>query len=152
MNNYKLILPIILTFLAVALIVIAFVLKPKEKEYKPLESITENNSIVYRCSLTIKEENNTSYAIEELYVKDDIVLKSVPIMEMHYNNKTIYEDLKNNKEYSVGKTYNDKDLTIIFSNGDEKDMTKDINGKDMELKYSEYSKELEKVGYVCKEK
>lgn len=151
MKNKKLNLPIILTILAIALIVIGFVLPPKENNEK-LENINENNSLVYRCTLTIKEENNTSYQIDELFVKDDIVLKSVPIMEIHYNNSDIYNSLKNDKEYSVGKQYNDKDLTIIFSNGDEKDMTKDINGKDMELKYSEYSKELEKVGYVCKEK
>lgn len=151
MKNRKIILPIILTILAILLIVIAFII-PDKKDDKTINEVNENNSVVYRCILTIEEEKNTSYQIEELYVKDDTVLKSFPIMEIYYTDSDIYNSLKNDKEYSVGKEYNDEKLSVTFSNGDAKDMTKDINGNDMELKYSEYSKQLEKVGYTCKEK
>ena len=77
-------------------------------------------------------------------------MKIIPTIKIECQTEEKYNQIKEDKDFSQGKSFDDKNKTIIYANGDIKDYTKDINGKELNLNYSEYELSLNKIGYTCK--
>lgn len=115
----------------------------------PIENI--DSEVIYSCKSMLEDERKDfiSYLVEEIYVKNDIVIKTIPTMEIHFNNEELYYNLKNDDNYNKDKIFDDIGLIITFANGNETDLTKDINGAAISLQFSDYETDLAQVGYTC---
>ena len=73
--------------------------------------------------------------------------KVIEIEKINYNDKNVYDSLKN-VNYASQYNYDDSKM-IINIDIQTNDMTKTSNGDDLELKYEDYKAELTKNGFSC---
>ena len=150
---------IILIILAIILIILSFVFNSKNDNLSNDNSNQSNSNIqdsnvsydsTYLCTRLLEDNSNfTSYSIEELKVKENIVISDTPRMQIVCKSENIYLSFKYDDNYNKNKTFEDDTMKISFIDGEVIDLTKNDDGNEIKFKLEEYIEFLSKSDYSC---
>ena len=111
------------------------------------EEVTEKSD--FTCSLEIEKlADYTVNFIEEVYLTDGMVTKSVPFVVIKCNSLDVLKQFKDTDDGEMGKVYDEKALTIKYPNGDP-NIFKVENEGDMLVGKDDYISSYKTAGYVC---
>lgn len=114
---------------------------------KDKEEVTEKSD--FTCSLEIEKlADYTVNFIEEVYLTDGMVTKSVPFIVIKCNSLDVLKQFKDTDDGEMGKVYDEKALTIKYPNGDP-NIFKVENEGDMLVGKADYISSYKTAGYVC---
>ena len=111
----------------------------------PHTSIEARNKVISLCE---KLADYTVNFIEEVYLTDGMVTKSVPFVVIKCNSLDVLKQFKDTDDGEMGKVYDEKALTIKYPNGDP-NIFKVENEGDMLVGKDDYISSYKTAGYVC---
>ena len=114
---------------------------------KDKEKVTEKSD--FTCSLEVEKlADYTVNFIEEVYLTNGMVTKSVPFVVIKCNSLDVLKQFKDTDDGKMGKVYDEKALTIKYPNGDP-NIFKVENEGDMLVGKDDYISSYKTAGYVC---
>lgn len=114
---------------------------------KDKEKVTEKSD--FTCSLEVEKlDDYTVNFIEEVYLTNGMVTKSVPFVVIKCNSLDVLKQFKDTDDGKMGKVYDEKALTIKYPNGDP-NIFKVENEGDMLVGKDDYISSYKTAGYVC---
>ena len=103
----------------------------------------------FACSLKVEKlDGYTVNFVEEVYLSDGKVKKSVPFVVIKCDNLDVLKQFKDTDDGKMGKVYDEKALTIKYPNGDPNIFSVENDG-DMLVAKDEYIASYKTAGYVC---
>ena len=130
-----------------SLIILFYSNKNSSKNEKNKEIVKKT----FKCQRQLSDsvDNIETYQVEDFIIDEDVILSSKSTMKLVFSDKSLYELMISDEEYIKEKSVDDKTMTISFKNAEDRDYTIDIDNKKNEVLFSEYSAELETIGYSC---
>ncbi len=120
--------------------------KEKGKD-KDKEVVTKEYD--FACSLEVEKlDGYTVNFVEEVYLSEGGVKKSVPFVVIKCDNLDVLKQFKDTDDGKMGKVYDEKALTIKYPNGDPNEFSVENEG-DMLIAKDEYIDSYKTAGYVC---